>query len=73
MAIVDRSADCVRDGYSCISGETLQTAIKELKEDPATRGAMVRELRDRILLTEGEVKVGLSLGTLFNPRSNLSL
>jgi ADP-ribose pyrophosphatase YjhB (NUDIX family) len=44
-------------GFSNISGETLQKAIKELKENPATRDDVVRELRDRILLKERESKV----------------
>lgn len=48
---------CLEDAYSSISGETLQKAIKELKEDPTTRGDLVRELRDRILLKEEEMKV----------------
>lgn len=45
------------DGYSCISGETLQKAMEELKEDPNTRGDMVRELRDRIIVKERELEV----------------
>lgn len=45
------------DGFSCISGETLQKAMDELKEDPATRASMVRELRSRVLTKEAELKV----------------
>lgn len=54
MAAVGSELD---DGYSSISGETLERAIKELKEDPNTRGDLVRELRDKILRKEREVKV----------------
>ena len=43
------------DGYSGISGETLQTAMRELNENPATRGDAVRVLRDRVI---GKEKVG---------------
>lgn len=50
-------ATALEDGYSCISGETLEKAIKELKENPATRGNVVRDLRDRILVKEREFKV----------------
>lgn len=50
-----RSSADKEDGYSCISGETLQKAMEELKEDPNTRGDMVRELRDRIIVKEKEV------------------
>ena len=45
------------DGYSCITGATLQKAIKELKENPDTRASMVMELRDRILKKEADLKV----------------
>ena len=46
------------DALSLISGETLQKAVKELNENPATRGNLVRELRQRILAKEQELKVG---------------
>lgn len=49
------SIGALEDGYSSISGETLQKAMTELKENPATRGDAVRDLRDRILR---ESKVG---------------
>jgi len=53
------SMDVEEDGYSSISGETLQKAMKELKEDPATRGNIVKELRERILVEESELRVSL--------------
>lgn len=45
------------DGYSSISGETLQRAMQELNENPATRGIVVKELRERIVARERELKV----------------
>ena len=36
------------DGISCISGETLEKARRELGEDPETRAAIIQELRDKI-------------------------
>jgi len=36
------------DEISCISGETLEKARRELGEDPKTRGAIIQELRDKI-------------------------
>lgn len=56
------------DGYSGISGETLQKAMDELKEDPSTRATMVRDLRDRILVKETELKV--SSDQLFTSLAN---
>ena len=53
MALRSEGSD--EDGYSSISGETLQKAMTELQENPATRGNMVRELRGRILFEESEV------------------
>ena len=44
------------DGYSSISGVTLEKARKELKEDPRTRGQAVRELRARIVQKEADVR-----------------
>lgn len=44
------------DGYSIISGATLEKAQKELREDPMTRGQAVRELRTRILQKEADVR-----------------
>ena len=44
------------DGYSTISGPTLEKARKELKEDPNTRGQAVRELRARIIQKEIDVR-----------------
>lgn len=46
-----------QDGFSCITGATLQKAIDELNENPATRASKVRELRDRILIKETELRV----------------
>ena len=45
------------DGFSCISGATLQKAIEELNENPAIRASAVKELREKILLKEVEVRV----------------
>ena len=45
------------DGYSSITGGTLQKAIKELNENPVTRGSIVKELRDRICAKEKELEV----------------
>ena len=36
------------DGISCISGETLEKARRELGEDPETRAAIIQEFRDKI-------------------------
>ena len=36
------------DEISCISGETLEKARRELGEDPKTRGTIIQELRDKI-------------------------
>ena len=52
------------DGYSCITGTTLQKAIEELNENPATRGSVVKELRDRICAKEKELGVSWGLGAL---------
>jgi len=41
-------ATSAEDGISCISGETLEKARRELGEDPKTRGAVIPELRDKI-------------------------
>lgn len=46
------------DGYSTIRGATLEKAVRELKEDPETRGQAVRELRARIIQKERDVSVG---------------
>ena len=43
------------DGYSSIRGATLEKAMRELKEDPKTRGQAVRELRARIVQKERDV------------------
>ncbi len=47
------------DGYSSISGATLQKAMKELKENPDTRASMVKELRARIIMKETDLKVNI--------------
>lgn len=57
MATPPLDTDFGEDGCSCISGETLRKAIEELKENPATRGSMIKDLRDRILVKEAELKV----------------
>ena len=44
------------DGYSSISGATLEKARRELKEDPRTRGQAVRDLRARIVQRETDVR-----------------
>ena len=44
------------DGYSTISGSTLEKARQELKEDPNTRGQAVRDLRSRIIQKETDVR-----------------
>lgn len=46
-----------QDGYSTITGATLEKARRELKEDPNTRGQAVRELRARIVQKENEVSI----------------
>ena len=46
------------DGYSSISGATLEKACKELGEDPSTRGQAVKDFREMIL-TKQKVRVTL--------------
>lgn len=43
------------DGYSSISGATLEKARVELNEDPSTRAAVIRQLRS--LIVRGDEKV----------------
>ena len=45
------------DGYSSITGCTLDKAMDELNENPVTRSSMVKELRVKILQRKAELQV----------------
>lgn len=50
------------DGYSSITGSTLDKAMDELNENPATRSSMVKELRIKILQRKSELQVLETVG-----------
>lgn len=45
------------DGYSSISGPTLEKACKELGENPSTRGQVVKDFREMIMRKQAEINV----------------